>query len=178
MYFYNKDHKENYQRLICKFPKAKTDKEYQTAVYCVSFPKIYEVIKGETGRYPFVWMRRGKEVEYTEVDDLGMEYTVWDIEYQEGDCDGDGNPKLSDLYLELNDIDQLLVQIGQCLYNGNSAPSLYDIAVVFSHQKRYWKLFDQMIQIRRGEIEKAIEKEILFEKQLELMLYKHNHKKN
>ncbi|WML43116.1 hypothetical protein [Neobacillus sp. PS3-40] len=169
MYFFNNEHEENYKRLLLKFPKAESDREYQVAVYCVAFPNIYGVINGETGRYPFIWMRRGKEVEYTEVDDNGEEYSVWDIKYQDGDCDGKGNPKLSDLYLQLNDIDRLLVQIGEGLYNGNSTPILYDIAVVFSHQNRYWKLFDQMIQIRRGDIEKAIEKEIEFEKQFEIM---------
>ncbi|MEH7250296.1 DUF2538 family protein [Neobacillus niacini] len=169
MYFFNNDHKENYERLLIKFPKAKSNKEYQVAVYCVAFPNIYNVIKGETGRYPFVWMHRWKEVKYTKVDEDGIECTVLDIEYHEGDCDEEGNPKLSDYYLELNDIDQLVVRIGQSLYNGNSTPSLYDIAVGFSYQKRYWKLFDQMIQIRRGEIEEAIEKEIKFEKQLEIM---------
>jgi hypothetical protein len=41
----------------------------------------------------------------------GEEYIVLDIEYQEGDLDEEGNDKLSDLYLGLNEIDQLLFRL-------------------------------------------------------------------
>lgn len=60
IYFVDDEHKRNYKELLIRFPQAKEDTEYQSAVYILAVPMILGKVKKKlnTFKYPVDWIWR------------------------------------------------------------------------------------------------------------------------
>lgn len=151
MYFVNDEHNLNFKRMVKKF-KADNDPEYKTACYVVSLPEIYNHIpNGETGRYPFTWIVKGRESYTTKVDEDG-EYTLYDFEEE---LDEDGNTQYSEAFHALSGSYRNIVRFAMNLYNAN-CDEFNLMEGLNSWGETLVKVFYQALQIRTGQFASGV----------------------
>lgn len=144
MYFVNDEHNLNFKRLVKKFNASK-DPEYQTACYVVALPEIYSTMHGETGRYPFTWITKGKE-RYTKKVDQDGEYTLYDFEPE---LDEDGNEQYSEAFLTLSPSYRQMIGFAMNLYNSHYEFNLME--GLNTWEDTLMKVFYQALEIRKGQ---------------------------
>jgi|GEM_PF-1908644 len=61
IYFSSENHRQNFERLVERFPKALTDGEYLSACYVAAFPGVFKCFKLEDQEHgPFDWFIRSE----------------------------------------------------------------------------------------------------------------------
>ncbi|TRM08325.1 DUF2538 family protein [Lentibacillus cibarius] len=147
LYFIDESHEKNYEVLLKKFTQAKTNNEYECAIYVVSLPEIFEKINGEPGQYPFAWVHAIEEIERIEYDEENDErIVVSDVKILRENKYGTAD--FSDAYYSLSSSYQSIISLGLELY-GNTNEGFQILDAISNYDDNLYKVFIQLLNMRK-----------------------------
>jgi hypothetical protein len=146
LYFTNKCHKENYEKMLNAFPDKNRYSEYRCAIYTISIPEVYNKFNGKTGKYPFLWAYAVEEVITQKYCEEDGEYSRYEIKVLREKTDGSAD--YSDAYYSLSRSYKSIINLAEELfYSKHNGFEVIDAIGCFDHN--LYKVFMQLLQIRR-----------------------------